>query len=120
MSVLASTIDTAPKLDLRTALTRLVLLTVIVAAHLALSRAHASAEQTSDCPHDVALALQQARHSLESDDPAKDRAALTCLVEAVAALDSKLSQLMTGEIPFDGKAWLAKGWIITKPTPGAE
>jgi len=107
---------------MRAVATRLALFAVLVPASIALlhTGAHAAPDRTDDCPPDTARALQQARNSLESDDPANDRAALTCLVEAVAALDSKLSRLMTGEIPFEGQAWLAKGWFISKPAPEAE
>jgi len=72
-----------------------------------------------DCPPGTAHALQQARTSLESDDPAHDRAALACLVEAVASLNSKLTQLITGDIPSERQpekaTWLAMGWFITRP-----
>lgn len=107
---------------MRAVVTRLALLAVLVSASFALlhTDARAAPDRTDDCPADTARALQQARTSLESDNPAEDRAALTCLVEVVAALDSRLSQLMTGEIPFEGQAWLEKGWVISKPAPGAE
>lgn len=104
---------------MRAVVTRLALLAVLVAVGQALLHTGAQAAP-DDCAPDTARALQQARTSLESDDPAEDRAALTCLVEAVAALDSKLTQLMTGEIPFEGQAWLEKGWVISKPAPEAE
>lgn len=100
---------------MRAVVIRLALLAVLVPASFALLRTDARAAP-DDCPPDTAHALQQARTSLESDDPA----ALTCLVEAVASLDSRLSQLMIGELPFDGQAWLAKGWIITKQPAEAE
>jgi hypothetical protein len=104
---------------MRVVVTRLALLAVLVPAGITLLHTGAQAAP-DDCAPDTARALQQARESLESDDPAKDRAALTCLVEAVAALNFKLSQLMTGEIPFEGQAWLEKGWVINKPAPEAE
>ncbi|MEZ5898504.1 MAG: hypothetical protein R3D51_03325 [Hyphomicrobiaceae bacterium] len=119
MSVPTSAIDIALELNLRAVVTRLALLAVLIPASIALLHTGAQAAP-DDCSPDTARALQQARDSLGSNDPANDRAALTCLVEAVATLDSRLSQLMSGEIPFEGQAWLEKGWVISKPAPEAE
>jgi hypothetical protein len=52
-----------------------------------------------DCAGDASRAVQQARQALKTDNPKQDRAALVCLVEAVAALDRKVEALSTGATP---------------------
>lgn len=45
----------------------------------------------------------------------RERVAMLCLVEAVAALQAKLDGLSRGNIAFDGQIHIPKGYIITKP-----
>jgi hypothetical protein len=71
------------------------------------------------CPSDTSKSIERAREALRTDNPAGDRAALACLVEAVAAIDARLTGLSNGSIPFDGTAYLPKGFVITK-TPSSE
>ena len=54
------------------------------------------------CAAEPAKATEQARKALEANDPAKDRESLACLVEAVAALDAKLNNLIAGKTEFTG------------------
>lgn len=45
----------------------------------------------------------------------RDRLALLCLTDAVAAISAKLDGLSNGSIPFEGQIHTPKGYVITKP-----
>lgn len=69
----------------------------------------------ADCP-DTTTSIIQARASISSDDPAHQREALACLVEAVAALDAKLTAFITGKATFDGPIFAPRGVIFDNHT----
>lgn len=71
---------------------------------------------SSICADDTSAAIAKARQSLQDDSGQHDRAALECLVEAVASLDDKLQGLSDGSRPFEGQIYIPKGWIIAKPS----
>jgi hypothetical protein len=73
------------------------------------------ARATENCSPEISQSIEQARKALTANDSIQDRAALVCLVEAVAALDARLSGLSSGAIPFDGQVYAPKGVVITKP-----
>lgn len=47
--------------------------------------------QGAACPNDTATAVAQAKAALSSSDTSRDRAALVCLTEAVAALGERIT-----------------------------
>ena len=71
------------------------------------------------CPPDPAQAAAQAKAVLAKPQETlmtdRDRVALLCLADAVAAIGAKLEGLSDGSIPFDGQIHIPKGWVITKP-----
>lgn len=75
-----------------------------------------SASATPACADDTRLAIARARAALEADKPADDRAALACLVDAVAAMDERLQGLSDGSTPFEGQIYAPKGVAFTKPS----
>lgn len=81
---------------------------------LTAATAHAAAPE---CANDAPRAIREARTALEENNSAKDRAALLCLTEAVAALDKKLQGLSDGSLPFEGQVYSPKGFIVSKPLP---
>jgi len=103
---------------MRAVVTRLALLAVLVPASIALPHTGAQAAP-DDCPPNTARALQHARQSLESNDPAKEHAALACLVEAVSALNAKFEELIAGEIEFQAPI-SAPGFLHSTLEEGAE
>ena len=76
----------------------------------------ASASATETCAENPRIAVAAARSALEKSDIRNDRAALACLVEAVAALDERIQGLSDGSVPFDGPIYAPKGVAITKPS----
>lgn len=74
-------------------------------------------EFTKDaCAGDTRRAVARARQALADESHDHDREALTCLVEAVAALDDKLQGLADGSTPFNGPIHIPKGFVIRKPS----
>jgi len=59
-----------------------------------------------DCPEDAAAAVTEARRALAASDPAQDRRALECLIEAVSTLEKTLMGLRTGQVPFTPTTYL--------------
>ena len=70
----------------------------------------------SACASDTRKAVVLARQALESGNEQDDRAALVCLVEAVAALDRKIQGLASGSVPFEGQIFAPKGVVMVKPS----
>lgn len=68
----------------------------------------------NQCRDTPSASITVAREALALDSPAQDRAALICLVEAVAALDVRLQGLSGGSIAFDGRIHAPKGFVIVK------
>lgn len=66
----------------------------------------------SACPASIPEALRHARAASNDD-------ALACLIEAVAALDARLTGLSDGSIAFEGQIHLPQGFVISKP-PASE
>jgi hypothetical protein len=93
-------------------------LIAIALATAAPATATAGKFEEDGCAGDTREAIATARQALK-DDSDDVRAALACLIEAVAALDEKLNGLSTGSIPFDGQIHIPKGWVIAKP-PASE
>ena len=79
----------------------------------------APASAAYDCSGDTRVALDNARNALARDKSDDDRAALACLVEAVAALDAKIQGLSDGSTPFEGQIHIPKGWAMVK-SPASE
>lgn len=77
------------------------------------------AAHAEDCPRDPGAAIAAAKAALSSPDTSKDRAALLCLTQAVAALDAKLSDVLAGKVPFTGAVWSPQGMTVTKPADQA-
>lgn len=75
----------------------------------------ASASATKKCAENSRIAVAAARSALEKSDTDNDRAALSCLLEAVAALDARIEGLSDGSVPFDGPIYAPKGIVMTKP-----
>lgn len=67
------------------------------------------------CASDVPHALASARRAVSSNDRSQDHAALACMVDAVAALDARLTGLSNGSLPFEGQIYAPKGVGMTKP-----
>lgn len=67
------------------------------------------------CPDDISKSMERARSALNANDAARDHAALTCMIEAVATLDARLTGLSHGSLPFDGPIYAPKGFSITRP-----
>ena len=92
------------------------LLSLVLLAAIAVITSWLSYASASDeCSKNSSAAIREARKALGANDPAKDRAALTCLVDAFAALDAKLQGLSDGSVPFDGQIYIPKGFVIVKP-----
>ena len=66
------------------------------------------AHSATNCPASAPEAIAKARQSMQSDNPADQKAATECLIVAVAALDAKVVDLIAGKIEFTG--------AITAPT----
>jgi len=62
------------------------------------------------------MAVALARQALADDDRDDDRAALACLIEAVAALDDRIRGLADGSMPFEGQIYAPKGVVMVKPS----
>lgn len=73
------------------------------------------AHAREECAESTSAAVKQAQKALESHDTAGERAALVCMVAAVAALDARLAGLSSGSVPFDGRIHIPKGYVFTKP-----
>lgn len=67
------------------------------------------------CP-DNASSIAQARIAIQSDDISRQREVLACLIEAVAALDAKLTAITTGKATFDGPIYAPRGIIYEHHT----
>jgi hypothetical protein len=76
----------------------------------------AAASATSVCANNTHAAIETARQALAKDDRNEDRAALECLIEAVAALDERMKGLASGSVPFEGQIYAPKGVAMTKPS----
>jgi hypothetical protein len=97
----------------------LVAITIIATLSLYFVSFNAFADDKSDssrCTDDTRAAVATARQSLHDASGQKDRAALECMIEAVAALDSKLQGLSDGSRPFEGQIYIPKGFIVAKPS----
>lgn len=72
------------------------------------------------CSQDSSEAVAKARQLLSDQtgkpEAAAERAALLCLIDAVAALAERLEGLSKGTIPFDGTAYLPQGFMTSNPT----
>lgn len=93
--------------------------TIIATLPLCCVSFNAFADDKSDssrCADDTRAAIAKARQSLHDASGQKDRAALECMIEAVAALDSKLQGLSDGSRPFEGQIVIPKGFIVAKPS----
>lgn len=86
---------------------------LIAAAALLFSIAVSYAQAAPDCPQDTSKALVHAREALAEKDAENDRAVLTCLIEAVEALDAKLADLIAGKVEFSGPV-TARGFFHAK------
>lgn len=75
-----------------------------------------AASATTICAKDTHAAIETARRVLATDDNGHDRAALQCLVEAVAALDDRVRGLAEGSVPFEGQIYAPKGMVMVKPS----
>lgn len=69
----------------------------------------------ADCS-DTTTSIIQARQAIDTNDPEQQRTALACLVEAVAALDAKLTAFTTGKATFDGPIFAPRGVIFDNHT----
>jgi hypothetical protein len=79
--------------------------------------AHAAPNSPADkCGADIGTAIATAERALDADSPTADRQALECLLVAMAALDSRVSALSNGSLPFDGQIYAPKGFIMSKPS----
>lgn len=93
---------------------------LLIAQLSAISPIEAAPASTGfDCSGDTRAALDNARNALAQDNSDDDRAALACLVEAVAALTAKIQGLSDGSTPFEGQINIPKGWVMAKP-PASE
>lgn len=93
--------------------------TIIATLHMcfAASGAYAAGDnQSGICADDTHTAIEQARQSLRDNSGTGDRTALTCLVEAVAALDARMRGLADGSLPFEGQIYAPKGVVMNKPS----
>lgn len=89
---------------------------ILIGQFIAISSPEAaSASGTKKCAENSRIAVAAARSALEKSDTSNDRAALSCLVEAVAALDERVRGLSDGSVPFDGQIYAPKGIVMTKP-----
>ncbi|MFA5952224.1 MAG: hypothetical protein WC807_18290 [Hyphomicrobium sp.] len=70
----------------------------------------------TDCPEGAAAAVTEARRALAASDPAQDRRALECLIEAVSTLEKTLMGLRTGQVPFTPTTYLPSKVIPAEPT----
>jgi hypothetical protein len=68
------------------------------------------------CADDARQAIASARQALQNDSSDEYRTALSCLVEAVAILDARLSGLSDGSMPFEGQIHAPRGVVMTKPS----
>ena len=69
---------------------------------LLLSTGTAQAASNMDqCATDPKAAVAAARAALQTEDTEGNRAALLCLIEAVAQLDERLSDTLAGRIEFE-------------------
>jgi hypothetical protein len=75
---------------------------------------------TTTCPADPSKAIAEARKALGSEDRSKDREALACLADAVAALDAKLDDLIAGKIIFTAPVTAKGGFIQQGDEPVAK
>lgn len=79
--------------------------------------AHAAPNSPADqCGADIGTAIATAERALDAESHTADRQALECLLVAMAALDSRVSALSNGSLPFDGPVYAPKGVTITKPS----
>ena len=77
----------------------------------------AANENANDsCAGDTRMAVARARQALEATDRNHERAALACLIEAVAALDARIAGLSDGSVPFEGQIYAPKGVVMVKPS----
>ena len=90
---------------------------MLIGSCVAFSPSIAATEPAHDaCGDDARLAIARARQVLQPDDRDDDRAALACLVEAVATLDDRIRGLADGGVPFEGQIFAPKGVVMTKPS----
>lgn len=90
---------------------------MLIGSCFASSTSIAATEPTQNgCGDDARLAIARARQALQKDDRDDDRTALACLVEAVAALDARISGLADGSMPFEGQIYAPKGVVMIKPS----
>lgn len=90
---------------------------MLMGSCFASSTTSAAIEYTNDaCAGDPRMAVARARQALQDDAVAQDRAALACLVEAVAALDDRIQGLSDGSVPFEGQVYAPKGVVMVKPS----
>lgn len=61
-----------------------------------------ASDDANACAANPKQAVEVAQKALVANEPERDRAALICLVRAVAALDAKLDDLIAGRIEFTG------------------
>lgn len=74
-----------------------------------------SAKAAPACSAEPSAAIAQARAALADSDAARDHAALVCMVNALAALETRLDGLTGGTIAFDGPIYAPKGMTMNKP-----
>lgn len=75
------------------------------------------AEQS--CAGTPSQTIEQAQEALKRNDDKAERAAIACLIAAVAALDSRLQGLSSGTEPFEGPIHAPRGFVIANP-PASE
>jgi len=74
-----------------------------------------SAKAAPACSAEPSAAIAQARAALADSGAARDHAALVCMVDALAALETRLDGLASGAIAFDGQIYAPMGVTMNKP-----
>jgi hypothetical protein len=86
---------------------------VIIAAVVAFfSPSRTIAADATSCPSEPQQAISAARAALGADNAEGKDHALLCLIEAVAALDTKIEGIRTGAIPLKGFVDARGGLLI--------